>query len=680
MSTDSTNNPASYSGTTSDSISGKIEQIALSLSGGGVRAVGFHLGTMSMLERLGLLGKVEIISSVSGGSLPGLGYCLSQRYGRSFQDFFDDFFEFLPKLNVLEQLLERMTSKLPPSPSGRRDLITALANIYHHEYFNRFFGAHAVDGSVTFAMLLDPPRNGHVREMIFNATEFKTGSAFRFQVSDFRCLIGNGNVSLCNKHARRIRLADIMAASSCIPVGMEPMFFPDDFHWPDDQPQKGDAPSRSRPTCDEIRDALGRNTDTHQPNFALMDGGVYDNQGITSTLLAVNRKKSGIREVDQHECGSQFSARGEPASPQDWANWMSGRITQGTHVQLSVEVKPEDLDLLIVSDTPVRKASFFPRISYPESGDRVPIGRMSKPARGFLAWLQKTTLGRLDVIGMVTMALLALSVFLNVWDLWEAGWFDIDQWTAYDGWLLDLSWMLVEIVIPVLVLLILLAVMIMMKLTRNKTEASLEHIIPGWKQRPAKYLNKVRVGTLMSMLSLRAGSVSALTSTIYMNRIRGLGYSTAYSRPDLHNRVLANEIFTLQDAPERNDELHEVLSARNAWPPPPEMQRVVDKAATMATKLWLEQDEGDPLNDLDYLVIGGQCTMCYNLMRFLWDRCRPGGLFMHKETEAIFEQAVSEWQKLVRDPTVLLNDRKQKSRLKDLNEQAARSAAQGVAV
>ena len=93
------------------SISGKIEQIALSLSGGGVRAVGFHLGTMSMLDRLGLLSKVEIISSVSGGSLPGLGYCLSQRFGRPFQDFFDDFFEFLPELNVLEELLVRMTAR-----------------------------------------------------------------------------------------------------------------------------------------------------------------------------------------------------------------------------------------------------------------------------------------------------------------------------------------------------------------------------------------------------------------------------------------------------------------------------------------------------------------------------------------------------------------------------------------
>ncbi|MDZ4730094.1 MAG: patatin-like phospholipase family protein [Xanthomonadales bacterium] len=657
--------------TDSASISGKIEQIALSLSGGGVRAVGFHLGSMSMLDRLGLLSKVEIISSVSGGSLPGLGYCLSQRFGRSFQDFFDDFFEFLPQLNILEQLLARMTTKAPPAPSGRRDMITALANIYHDEYFNRFFGEFAADGSVTFDMLLDPPRNGHVREMIFNATEFKTGSAFRFQVSDFRCLIGNGNVSICREHARKIRLADIMAASSCIPVGMEPMFFPDDFHWPDDAPVKYNRPSSERPTCDEVRAALQRNTDTQQPNFALMDGGVYDNQGITSTLLAVNRKKSGITELDTNECGFSLSHRGEPSSPQDWANWMSGKVTQGSKVQLSIEVTPEDLDLLIISDTPVRKASFFPRIPFPGSNDRAPIEQLTKPASGFMAWLEKMSIGRLDIIGKVIMGLLALSALLNIYDLWEAGWFSIDGWRPYNGLLLDLVWMLVEIVIPLMVLVALLALMIVLKLSRSKTEHSLEHIIPRWKKSPHKYLNKLRVGTLLSMASLRAGSVSALTSTIYMNRIRGLGYSAAYSRPDLHNRILANEIFTLQDAPQEQDPLHLELITRKAWPPPPEMKRIVDKAATMATKLWIEQDEGAPLNDLDYLVVGGQCTMCYNMIRFLWDRCRPGGQFMHSETEEMFDNATREWQKLIHDPLSLLNDRKSKSRLQQLNRQAA---------
>lgn len=44
---------------------GSVADIAVSLSGGGVRAVGYHLGTLSMLDRLDLLKNVEILSSVS---------------------------------------------------------------------------------------------------------------------------------------------------------------------------------------------------------------------------------------------------------------------------------------------------------------------------------------------------------------------------------------------------------------------------------------------------------------------------------------------------------------------------------------------------------------------------------------------------------------------------------------
>ena len=43
--------------------------IGLSLSGGGSRAVAFHLGTLRALEDLNLLHEVNIVSGVSGGSV-----------------------------------------------------------------------------------------------------------------------------------------------------------------------------------------------------------------------------------------------------------------------------------------------------------------------------------------------------------------------------------------------------------------------------------------------------------------------------------------------------------------------------------------------------------------------------------------------------------------------------------
>lgn len=51
------------------------ENIALALSGGGARAMAFHLGCLRRLHALGLLDRVTTISSVSGGSVIGALYC-----------------------------------------------------------------------------------------------------------------------------------------------------------------------------------------------------------------------------------------------------------------------------------------------------------------------------------------------------------------------------------------------------------------------------------------------------------------------------------------------------------------------------------------------------------------------------------------------------------------------------
>lgn len=50
-------------------------RIALALSGGGSRAMAFHLGCLRGLHQAGLLGQVSVISSVSGGSVLAALYC-----------------------------------------------------------------------------------------------------------------------------------------------------------------------------------------------------------------------------------------------------------------------------------------------------------------------------------------------------------------------------------------------------------------------------------------------------------------------------------------------------------------------------------------------------------------------------------------------------------------------------
>jgi len=664
-------------------LSGNLDQMALSLSGGGVRAVGFHLGTMSMLERLGLLRNVQILSSVSGGSMLGIGYSLTQHLGRDFQELFDNFYAFLPEVNILEQLLSRMSDRDPPAPSGKRDMITAMANVYDEKFFQPFYGKLVNGRPLTFDILMEQPGKGHLKEMIFNATEFKTGTAFRFQISQYRCLIGNGNVSLCRKHAGQIRIADIMAASSCIPVGMEPLFFPDDFRWPDDPKHGKRKKSAVQSTNQEIRDALSTYTNTKQPTFALMDGGVYDNQGITSTLLALNRRKDGSTEPDTHKCGESMSSkgRGEPPGPEDWANWMSGRVTDGkTHKH--VGVKPEDLDLLIVSDTPVRKASFFPRVLFSREGE--PETSDTQTPKGIKAWFKGAIswIGSRITVGHISVFLWGLLLALSLSGILTAiEWFVIfkGDWGQFGSLRVLLT--LLHIALPFLLLAMLATGIFLYKRNKRKAIQKLKELIKywdsdhdkykDWDRDPGKYINKLRVADLMHMGILRAGSTAALTSAIYMDRIRGLGYSTAFSRSDLRDKILTNEIFALQNTHDSENDFHTMLKNEGAWPPPEELKRIVGVAATMPTKLWIDHDKGDTLNDLDYLVVCGQATICYNLMKFLWEELREeDDSWIDPKMSVVLDSALTEWKKLKDDPLSQLKDRKRKSKLPKLKKHA----------
>lgn len=65
-------------------------KVGLALSGGGYRAAAYHLGTLSALHKLGVLNKIQIISSVSGGSIAASYYLLNRG---DFDLFYKDFYK-----------------------------------------------------------------------------------------------------------------------------------------------------------------------------------------------------------------------------------------------------------------------------------------------------------------------------------------------------------------------------------------------------------------------------------------------------------------------------------------------------------------------------------------------------------------------------------------------------------
>src|SRR5205823_8822357 len=68
-------------------MSGEAERkIGLAFSGGGSRAIAFHLGCLRALNRLGLLDRVVVLSTVSGGSVIGAYFHAHQGDFASFEE------------------------------------------------------------------------------------------------------------------------------------------------------------------------------------------------------------------------------------------------------------------------------------------------------------------------------------------------------------------------------------------------------------------------------------------------------------------------------------------------------------------------------------------------------------------------------------------------------------------
>lgn len=262
-----------------------LGMIALALSGGGYRAAAFHLGTLRTLHEAALLPSVEVLSTVSGGTIVGASYALSLVRQQTFCEFHAEFVERLRTRRPVHRATELLTRRRDVLP--RRTLIAAQAEALDEQFyagakFGDFFGPQI-----------------HLGELILNATDFRSGLPFRFQRSrNRRARIGNGKHWMPFEVARQMRLADIVAASSCFPGGFEPLGFPHDFVWED----------RARVTQQL---AEHEQAATFQQPLPLMDGGVADNQGLGSLRVALDRREkehlpaAGLVLISDADCWNE---------------------------------------------------------------------------------------------------------------------------------------------------------------------------------------------------------------------------------------------------------------------------------------------------------------------------------------------------------------------------------------
>ena len=242
-------------------------KIGITMSGGGYRAAAYSLGALSYMNFIesggkSLLKQVKALSTVSGGSITGISYAQSAKQDEDFHYYFQRLYVFLTEEDLVNEGICNFVN-----PESKNSLIEGFAAVYNEKLFN----------NKKFESIL--PKKGengeydtHLEFTCINATEFNTGTPFRFiaQTAELRHRIGNHFYKLDKQLIESMPLGIPLAASSCFPGGFEPVSV-------DISPYVKAASVIQRYEKNTI--------------VSLMDGGIVDNQGIDSVLLYDNQRK-----------------------------------------------------------------------------------------------------------------------------------------------------------------------------------------------------------------------------------------------------------------------------------------------------------------------------------------------------------------------------------------------------
>lgn len=244
----------------------KSKKIGLALSGGGYRAAAFHLGTLRCLNKLGLLEKIDVISTISGGSIAGAFFSL---HTANFEDFEKKFKECLSK-SVIVKILTSIRFIF----SVLIILLLIGAGFYLLDSF--FAAALAMIAVIIVCTLLlfkifpfTVLKERAYKKIFFkesklsdltnhptlaiNCTNLETGRIATFSRDKFSDSFYEYNKGI-KFNAENIPVSFAVACSTAVPVPFHPMTIPKEYF------------------VDEKQFSLIKP--------ALVDGGVYDNQGI----------------------------------------------------------------------------------------------------------------------------------------------------------------------------------------------------------------------------------------------------------------------------------------------------------------------------------------------------------------------------------------------------------------
>jgi len=248
------------------------KKIGLSLSGGGFRATAYHIGTLKKLYEMGILKDIDVISSVSGGSITSAYYGL---HGQDFSEFEKGLIDGV-RSNVIKGILL----------SPRFILITLF---FITSILFLFFWLFGIYPWISFLILVAYiiclikfqfrilPISNIIEDLYnkfffkntvlsdlcsrpviaINSTNLETGRLFTFSKSKmgdsaYAYPVDNGQPITFK--SEKFPIARAVSASTCVPFAFTPIIIDKSYFYD--------------------------KNDLKRVNPRLIDGGVYDNQGI----------------------------------------------------------------------------------------------------------------------------------------------------------------------------------------------------------------------------------------------------------------------------------------------------------------------------------------------------------------------------------------------------------------
>jgi NTE family protein len=248
--------------------------MALCLSGGGYRAMVFHIGTLIRLNELGVLRKLKRISSVSGGSITAATLGLHWKS----LDFQGDVARNLHNAVIVP--LRKLASETIDRASILTGMLTPFVSISDKvaaAYKKHLFGD---------ATLQDLPSDAEGPRFVINATSVQSGALWRFS----RPYMGDYRVG--RVFDPKVSLAFAVTASSAFPPVLSPAVL--------DVSKEVFKPD---PKADLQRPPFTKEA-------VLSDGGVYDNLGLETAWKR-------YRTMLVSDGGGKMQP--EPEPHQDWA-------------------------------------------------------------------------------------------------------------------------------------------------------------------------------------------------------------------------------------------------------------------------------------------------------------------------------------------------------------------------